>query len=146
MPGKKKSAATPRELTQADYRLLAEFRYLLRRFLVFSEAAARGAGLSPQQHQTLLAMKGFEGEKPPTVGDLAERMAIKHNSMVGQIDRLARAGLVTRHADKADGRRITLTLTVAANNILMRLTAAHRDELKRLMPLLKPLLDRLEQY
>ncbi len=145
MAARKKSAPAGRELTQADYRLLAEFRRLLRQFLAFSEAEALDAGLSPQQHQALLAIKGFDAEGTPTVGDLAERLSIRHNSAVGLVDRLEKMRLLTRQADPADGRRVTLALTDDAEKLLAGLTAAHRDELRRLTPLLKPLLTKLER-
>ncbi|MDE2266640.1 MAG: MarR family transcriptional regulator [Alphaproteobacteria bacterium] len=143
MTARTRSTAAPRELTQADYRLLAEFRRLLRQFLAFSEAEALDAGLSPQQHQALLAIKGAEG--PTTIGDLAERLSIRHNSAVGLVDRLEKMRLLTRLADPADGRRVTLALSDDAEKLLAGLTAAHRDELRRLTPLLKPLLNKLER-
>jgi DNA-binding MarR family transcriptional regulator len=138
----KKRTKVP-ELTQADYRLLAEFRRLLREFLAFSEAEALDSGLSPQQHQALLAIKGFDGAT--TIGDLADRLSVHHNSAVGLVDRLVRIGLVIRQPDPADGRRVTLELTGAAEKLLAGLTVAHRDELRRLTPLLKPLLSKLEE-
>ena len=116
---------------------------MLRQFLAFSEAEALDAGLSPQQHQALLAIKGAEG--PTTIGDLAERLAIRHNSAVGLADRLERLHLLARQTDPADGRRVTLALTGDAEKLLAGLTAAHRDELRRLTPLLKPLLNKLER-
>ena len=136
--GEKRGEALP------DYRLLAEFRRVLRQFLAFSESAARQAGLTPQQHQALLAIQGFEGERLPTVGDLAKRLVIRHHSAVGLVDRLARQGLVARQEDAADRRRVTLTLTKKAERLLAGLSAAHRDELRRLAPLLKTLLARIE--
>ena len=84
--------APSRPLTAADYERLAEFRYALRRFLVFSEEAAKGSGLTAQQHQALLAIKGF-GRSPITTGELAKRLAIRHHSAVGLIDRLVAKSL-----------------------------------------------------
>lgn len=133
-----------RSLTAQDYRLLAEFRYLLRRFLVFSEERAAELGLSPQQHQALLAIKGH-GDGAPTIGDLAERLAIRHNSAVGLVDRLVRAGYAVRRSDRADRRRATLMLTPPGEAVLEKLTAAHRDELRCMAPLLKPLLAQLQK-
>jgi DNA-binding MarR family transcriptional regulator len=127
-----------------DYRLLAEFRRVLRQFLAFSETAARDAGLTPQQHQALLAIQGFEEERRPTVGDLAKRLVIRHHSAVGLIDRLARDGLVVRRTDTQDRRRVTLALTKKAERLIAGLSAAHRDELRRLSPLLKTLLAKIE--
>ena len=86
-----RQTATAVQLKPEDYRLLAEFRRLLRQFLVFSEQQALGVGLAPQQHQALLAIKGSP-DGPPTVGDLAERLAIRHNSAVGLINRLVPPG------------------------------------------------------
>src|SRR5579859_1886698 len=80
------------ELSKADYEALAEFRWSLRHFLGFSEAAARAAGITPQQHQALLAIKGFPGRDKVSVGELAERLQIEHHSAVGLADRLVRRG------------------------------------------------------
>jgi DNA-binding MarR family transcriptional regulator len=129
-------------LPPQDYRLLAEFRYVLRQFLLFSETAAKAAGLAPQQHQALLAIKGFGGDF--TVGDLAERLAIRPNSAVELVDRLAALKLLQRRVDADDRRRVMLELTPKAEALLASLTAAHRCELKKFAPLLKPLLASLK--
>lgn len=135
--------AKPRKpLGPEDYRLLAEFRFLLRRFLSFSEAAAENAGLAAQRHQALLAIKGFDG--PMTVGELAARLFIKPHSAVGLVDRLVSARLLRRGSDSKDRRRVVLSLTPAAEKLLEGLTAAHREELAALAPLLEPLLSRLK--
>jgi DNA-binding MarR family transcriptional regulator len=133
-----------RELSAADYRVLAEFRFLMRRFLTFSENAARESGLTPQQHQALLAIKGFEGEGAPAVGDLAERLIIRHHSAVGLVDRLVRAGYLSRNAQASDRRRVTLTLTKKGESALAGLSAAHREELRHLTPPLQALFAKLE--
>lgn len=125
------------------YRTLAEFRYLIRRFLTFSQEAARHAGLSPQHHQALLAIKGFPGDKAPTVGDLAEWLCIRHNSGVELVDRLADAGLIERLHDAQDRRRVLLKLTDAAERQLGRLSGPHLEELHRLRPELLAILDRV---
>lgn len=130
-----------RALVDADYRHLAEFRYFLRLFLSFSEDAARAASLSPQQHQALLAIRGFGGKL--TVGELAERLAIKPHSAVGMTDRLVEAGLVVRQASARDRRQVVLRLTAAGTRKLAKLSKAHREELKRLAPLLAPLLNEM---
>lgn len=134
------SKGTPPRLTQADYETLAEFRYLIRRFLEFSENVARGLGLAPQQHQALLAIRGFPGNQAVTIGDLAERLRIRHQSAVGLVDRLADAGLLLRAPDPSDHRRILLRLTTAADDRLAKLSAAHLDELAQLEPQLKRIL------
>jgi DNA-binding MarR family transcriptional regulator len=131
------------KLEPEDYRLLADFRHLLRQFLAFSEERALEIGLSPQQHQALLAIKGY-ANGIPTIGDLAQRLVIQHNSAVGLVDRLAEAGYAVRRIDPADRRRITLGLTKSGETVLEKLTAAHRDELRRMAPLLKPLLLQLQ--
>lgn len=133
------------ELGQGDFETLAQFRYLLARFLAFSEDAAREAGLSPRQHQALLAIKGYPGGAAASVGDLAGRLAIRHHSAVGLVDRLETSGYLKRNADARDKRRIILTLTKKGERVLAALSAAHRDELRRLTPMLKPLLSRMER-
>ena len=138
-----RAASLRRQLRPEDYRLLAEFRWLLRQFLVFSEEQAAEVGLAPQQHQALLAIKGHRGGMP-TIGDLAERLAIRHHSAVGLVDRLVRAGYVVRRSDRGDKRRVTLKLTKDGEAILKKLTASHRAELRRMAPLLKPLLAQLQ--
>jgi DNA-binding MarR family transcriptional regulator len=129
-----------RPLTAADFERLAEFRYLLRHFMIFSEDAAEETGLTAQQHQALLAIKGFGGDKPMTIGDVAERLGIRHHSAVGLVDRLLSKSLVKRRHGAQDRRQVLLTLTPKAEALLTRLSAAHRDELKRLAPLLQTLL------
>jgi DNA-binding MarR family transcriptional regulator len=130
--------------TQRDYETLAEFRAVLTRFLAYSEAEARRAGLMPRQHQVLLAIKGFEGREPIAVGQLADRLSIRHHSAVGLVDRLAAKGLIRRHADPEDRRQVLLELTLRAEDLLAKLSLAHRDELKRMAPLLRVLLSHFE--
>jgi DNA-binding MarR family transcriptional regulator len=131
------------ELAPQDYETLAEFRYLLMRFVAFSEQAAHAAGLAPRQHQALLAIKGYPGAAPVTVGDLAERLGIRHHSTVGLVDRLVSRGYLTRRADPGDRRRTFLSLTASGEHALAALSAAHKRELRRVAPLLKSLLGRL---
>ena len=133
-------------LTTEDYLTLAEFRYLLRRFAAFSEAAARQAGLTPQHHQALLAIRGFSRSAALGTGELAERLNIRHHSVVGLIDRLVAKRLVRRLKDAADQRRVRVELTPRSERLLADLSAAHRDELRRLAPLLKELLGRLDEH
>lgn len=131
------------ELAPHDYEVLAEFRYLLMRFAAFSEQAAHAAGLAPRQHQALLAIKGYPGGGEATVGNLAERLGIRHHSTVGLVDRLASRGYLVRRADPHDRRRTLLSLTASGEQALAGLAAAHRQELRRVAPLLKALLGRL---
>jgi DNA-binding MarR family transcriptional regulator len=130
-------------LTLKNYHDLAEFRFLLRNFLTFSERAARQAGLSPAQHQALLALKGFPGQDLPSMGDLAKRLGIRPHSAVGLVDRLVLAGWLRRKVDPADRRRVTHSLTRSGEARLSALSSTHREELKRLAPLLKELLARI---
>jgi DNA-binding MarR family transcriptional regulator len=131
-------------LDLGGYRLLAEFRYLLRGFLEFSEVAARGAGLTPGQHQALLAIKGFPSDRGPTVGELAKRLRIRHHSAVELVDRLVDADLCTRTHDAVDRRRVLLGLTEHAEHLLAALSAAHLAELRALRPALQEILERVE--
>jgi DNA-binding MarR family transcriptional regulator len=139
----KETGASTRPLSQPDYERLAEFRYLLRRFLIFSEDAAESAGLTAQQHQALLAIKGFTA-RPMTTGTLAERLGIRHHSAVGLIDRLETKALIKRQTSADDRRQVLLRLTPKAEKLLAQLSAAHRDELHRLAPLLQALLGHFE--
>lgn len=132
-----------RGLSAADYQTLSQFRYLLRRFAAFSEDAAGRAGLTAQQHQALLTIKGFPGRERVTVGELAERLNIRHHSAVGLVDRLTTRGLVRRRTDEADRRQVWLELAGRAETLLAKLSLAHRDELRRLAPLLRELLKQL---
>jgi DNA-binding MarR family transcriptional regulator len=134
-----------RRTTAAEYQALAAFRHALRRFLEFSTAAARAAGLPPQQHQALLAIKGFPGGDPVSVGDLAVQLCVQPHSAVGFVDRLARRGLVRRVPAKDDHRRVQVRLTVRGEALLARLSVAHRDELRRIGPELRQALDKISR-
>ena len=136
--------APPAAVTQQDYEALAAFRHAMRRFLAFSEAAARAAGLTAQQHQAILAIKGQGPDAPMSVGDLAEHLVIRHHSAVELVDRLASAGLVRRAEDAGDRRRVGLRLTEKAEAVLMGLSATHLGELRRSRALLANLLARLD--
>lgn len=131
--------ASSRPLTAGDFERLAEFRYALRRFLVFSEEAAKGSGLTAQQHQALLAIKGF-GRTPMTTGELANRLAIRHHSAVGLIDRLMAKSLVKRVPGSDDRRQVLLSLTRKSETLLAKLSEEHRRELKRLAPVFESVL------
>jgi DNA-binding MarR family transcriptional regulator len=130
------------QLTREDYRTLSDFRYLIRRFLEFSQMAAGRVGLTPRQHQVLLAIKGFPRDDSPTVGDLAERLRIQHHSAVELVDRLVEAGLIERTHDPQDRRRVLLGLTRTAEELLASLSAIHLEELHSLRPALLEILNR----
>lgn len=142
--GKRHGGPIEADLAQDDYERLAEFRYLLRRFLVFSEDAAEQSGLTPQQHQALLAVRGHRGPQPLTTGALAERLAIRPHSVVGLIDRLAAKGLIHRSMASTDRRQVLIELTPEAETLLRGLSVVHRHELRRLAPLLRGLLSEID--
>jgi DNA-binding MarR family transcriptional regulator len=126
-----------------DYATLAEFRYHIRRFIRFSEQAARSVGLNGQQHQLLLAVKGLPAGLRPTVGTLAERLHLRHHTAVELVDRLVDRGLVRRAPDQTDRRQVLVTITARGNTILRRLTRIHREELHTAGPALLETLRRL---
>ena len=118
-------------LSDADYRALAEFRSSLRAFLHASEVAARRAGLTPSQHQLLLAIRGWPGPEPPSVTGLAERLQLQVHSTGELLTRAEAAGFVRREVDPSDARRHRLLLTREGTERLEELTVFHRDELRR---------------
>jgi DNA-binding MarR family transcriptional regulator len=129
-------------LKDRDYAALADFRHALRRFQAFSEARAAEAGLTPQQHQALLAIRAASPAEV-TIGYVAERLILKPHSATGLVDRLETLGLVKRHAASRDRRRSVLNLTEKADTLLVSLSAAHRDEIGRMKRLLAELLARI---
>jgi DNA-binding MarR family transcriptional regulator len=131
-------------LTKADYEALAAFRRALRQFTAFSEQAARRAGLTPQQHQALLAIKGAPAAAPVIIGDLAQALLIRPHSAVELVDRLAQLGLLERREDPVDHRRVRIALTPHAEALLSELSAAHLKELRAIRPALLDLLHRFD--
>ncbi|HVB61529.1 MAG TPA: helix-turn-helix domain-containing protein [Ktedonobacteraceae bacterium] len=123
-------SASDNDISLADFRALAEFRYQLRRFTRFSEQAVRAVGLEPQQHQLLLAVKGLPEGMIATIGTLADRLQIEHHSAVELINRLADKGLVERQRDDADMRRVLVRLTASGEALLHKLSVYHRAELR----------------
>jgi DNA-binding MarR family transcriptional regulator len=130
-------------LSQAEYETLATFRYELRRFLRFSEEAARASGIEPQQHQALLAIRGFPERARLTISELAERLQIRHHSAVGLVGRLVGQGLLERIQNHSDRRLVFVRLTPDGEALLDQLAAAHRAELRRLGPQLATLIQQL---
>jgi DNA-binding MarR family transcriptional regulator len=124
------------KLGTAAYRALAELRYQVRCFQHFSEQAARQAGLEPQQHQLLLAVKGLPAGRRARIGELAERMQLQHHSTVELVNRLAARGLVRRRRSPQDGREVLLEVTAKGEGVLQRLSLAHSVELRRQGPVL----------
>lgn len=130
-------------ITQAHYESLAEFRYALRKFQRFSEDAAHAAGVTPQQHQALLAIKGFPGRDQVTIGELAERLQIKHHSAVGLADRLVAEKYVRRIIGAKDHRQVLVRLTAKGEAVLEKLSSVHQEQLRRMGPRINQLLESL---
>ena len=136
--------AQNRSLKDADYARLADFRYALRCFLEFSETAVGQEGLTPQQHQALLAIRGSP-EAVASVGRLAERLRIRHNTAVELAQRLELGGLISKEASVVDRRLVLLRLTAEGEEKLERLSLVHRAELKELSPQMMALFKSLGQ-
>jgi DNA-binding MarR family transcriptional regulator len=133
-----------REIVDADYRRLLQFRTGLRRFLHWSALQAEAEGLTPAQHQLLLAIRGHEDSRGPTIGDIAGYLFLRHHSAVGLVDRAEHAGLVARNEDQDDRRVVRLTLTEKGTAVLNALSRAHLEELRRLAPEVRGLWSGLE--
>lgn len=127
-------------MREADYAALAKFRYQLRTFLAFSEAAAQSAGLTPQQHQALLAIKGLADPDGASVGDIARFLLIRHHTAVGLVDRMVKLELIGRKADPEDARRVLVKLTAKGEQKLRSLSRIHVDELSAAAPALGKIL------
>jgi DNA-binding MarR family transcriptional regulator len=123
-----------RPITPDAYRQLAEFRFQIRSFLHFSENAGRLAGIEPQQHQLMLAIKGLPAGARPTVTALAQRLCLKHHSTVELINRLERRGVVVRRPSNQDKREVLIELTDHGENLLDQLSVLHWRELQSLAP------------
>ncbi len=115
----------PTEITTAEYRALAELRYRIRHFIREGDAVARAAGLEPQQYLLLLAIRGLPGGEEATIRALAERLALKHHSVVELIDRLETHGYVRRSRGRDDRRRVLVTLLPRGERMLAQV-AQHR--------------------
>ncbi len=133
----------PTDLSDGDYRSLAQFRHALRVFLRFSEDAARAAGVTPAQHQLMLAVKGWSGGGAPAISDLAEFLQLKHHSTVELVQRATAAGLVVTSTDPSDHRRQLIELTGEGDATLASLSSLHRDELRRFRTEMVDILDEL---
>lgn len=119
-------------MKDSDYARLLSFRSDLRRFLRWSEDQARSEGLTPSQHQLLLAVRGHQGADDPTIGEIAEYLTLQHHSVVGLVDRAEKAGLVVRSRDTEDHRVVRLQLAPRGRDVIRRLSAAHMQELHQL--------------
>jgi DNA-binding MarR family transcriptional regulator len=132
-----------RPISKNEYETLASFRYALRQFMRFSETAAREAGITPAQHQAMLAIAGFPGRDRISMSELAERLQIRHHSTVELVDRLAVNDLVVRESGTEDRRQVFVSLTSKGKEMLALLSATHRAELRRIGPQLHVLLEEL---
>lgn len=130
-------------LSAQDYRLLFELRRSIRRFLRFSEEAARAQGLEPQQHQVMLAIRAHEEEGAARIGDIAEWLQLRHHSAVELVDRLVARGLVQRCRDDQDRRFVNVQLTDEGEQVLAELTLHHRAELRDAGPALARVLSQI---
>jgi len=120
----------PGEITATEYRALAELRYLIRKFVGEGDAAARAAGLEPQQYLLLLALRGLPEGVEATIRTLAERLALKHHSAVELIDRLETHGYVRRSRSRDDRRRVLVTLLPRGEKLLEQVARDRIGELR----------------
>lgn len=132
-------------LSSSQFAAIAAFRFELRRFLAFSEAAAAEAGLPPQQHQALLTIAGHVRENRPSIGELAEHLMIAPHTAGELVHRMIDGGLVVKTTSARDRRRMELALTPKAWTLLDGLTVAHLEELRTLEPALARALGRLSR-
>jgi DNA-binding MarR family transcriptional regulator len=133
-----------RRLDHDSYARLLELRTGLRRFLHWSEEQAVAGGLTPSQHQLLLAIRGHPDPAGPTIRDVAGYLQLRHNSVVGLADRAEDIGLLRRVRDALDHRVVRLRLTPKGSAALERLSALHVQELSRLAPKMRSLWEGLE--
>lgn len=132
-------AAEPdRPLTKRDFEALAAFRFAIRAYLRFSEETVRRDGLTPQQYQLLLALKGFPGRDWASVTELADRLQLRHHSVVELIDRAQAADLVYRASGADDARVVHVLLTARGEQLLARLGALHHEQLRQMDSVLTP--------
>ncbi|MGY1809271.1 MarR family winged helix-turn-helix transcriptional regulator [Blastococcus sp. SYSU D00669] len=130
--------ASVEPLTKQDFEALARFRFAIRRYLRFSEETVRRHDVTPQQYQLLLALKGFPGREWATIRELADCLQLRHHSVVELVTRAQGQDLVQRTADPGDGRAVRVVLTSEGDQLLSRLAALHRDELRRMDTALAP--------
>jgi DNA-binding MarR family transcriptional regulator len=133
----RKTITSP-DLHKTDYESLGAFRKALRHFLRFSEHGARAVGLTPQQHQLLLAIKSQPGKDHANLKEIADNLQLKHQTVVGLTDRCEAAGLVRREPSTVDKRRVNVFLTDKGEELLARLSQRNMEELRALRKFLKP--------
>ena len=128
----KNEPAGSESLTKQDFEELARFRFAIRRYLRFSEETVRSHGVRSQHYQLLLALKGFPGREWAAVRELAERLQLRHHSVVELVNRAQAQDLVVRAAHPTDPRAVRVLLTPEGEQVLARLSTLHRDELRRM--------------
>ena len=122
------------DISLREFQALAQLRYVIRKFLVFSADAARSCDIKPQQHQLLLALKGLPPKLRPTISSVAERLQLQHHSTVELVNRLTTRGLLQRTGAKEDHREVLLRITPLGERLLKKLSLAHRRELRSAAP------------
>jgi DNA-binding MarR family transcriptional regulator len=129
--------------SKGEYEILAEFRYALRHYLRFSKNTIETAGITLQQHQAMLFIIGYPGREQVTIGELAERLQVRHHSAVGLVNRMEEQGLVERRQNSEDRRQVLIGLTKKGIEVLESLTSLHREELRQLGPQLCAMLEKI---
>ena len=134
------------DLTEGEFEQLLALRTGLRRFLHWSEEQAKSAGITPAQHQLLLAVRGHNSPEGPTIGELAGYLLLRPHSTSELIDRAVTAGLITRNTDAVNASVVRVALTPLGGEKLRALSAAHLQELAELGPTMRTLWQEIEQF
>jgi DNA-binding MarR family transcriptional regulator len=132
--------------SEDDYSRLFEFRLGIRKFLHAMEKHAAAAGITPAQHQLLLAIRGHGGGEPPSISDLSAHLLLKHHSMVELVNRAEAAGLVVRRPDPRDHRVVRIELSPKGAELIVELSERHLDEVERVLPSLRPLVKGKQRF
>jgi len=135
--------STKPDVTLADYRALAEFRYELRRYLALSDQAARFAGLHPGQYRFLLMLKGLPDGIEPSIGNLAGRLGLRHHSTVELVDRLEKRGFIYRERNERHRSFVFVRIAPKGESILRKIVASRKVDLKKAGPVLVEALNTL---
>jgi DNA-binding MarR family transcriptional regulator len=130
---------------EPDYQKLLALRTGIRKFLHWSEEQAGAVGITPTQHQLMLAIRGDGDPNGPTISAIADALVLRHNSAVGLVDRAVEAGLVVRHVDEHDSRVVRLRLSALGARRIRQLSEAHTEELRRIAPRMSSLWSNLDE-
>jgi DNA-binding MarR family transcriptional regulator len=117
-------------ITTPEYQALAELRCRIRKFVHEGDAVASAAGLEPQQYLLLLMIRGMREGQEATVSNLAERLALKHHSVVELIDRLETHGYVRRNRSREDRRSVLVSLLPRGEKMLEEVAQHRISELR----------------